>query len=128
MLDPAFKEKWLADLRSGVYPKTKGHLKDGVGFCCLGVALCTLGLPFSDDPTRSPSSNGAVEHVFYPLPLETPVDIDGEYSRHVNAGNELSRVGRMLVGLTSYEAGDLMTLNDESETFEPVIGFIEREL
>lgn len=32
MLDPAFKAKWLADLRSGVYPKTKGHLKDGLGF------------------------------------------------------------------------------------------------
>lgn len=141
MLDPAFKAKWLADLRSGVYPKTKRHLKDGVGFCCLGVALCTLGLPFDDDPQIVPAQ-GRVERVFYPLPLESPVDIDiddidGEYGynddtrtdpRIVNYGNGLSYAGRKLVGLTFEEAGSLMTLNDDSDTFEPVIGFIENKL
>lgn len=29
---------WVAALRSGDYPQSRGHLKDDVGFCCLGVA------------------------------------------------------------------------------------------
>ena len=35
------KEKWLSSLRSGDYQQTRLHLREGSGFCCLGV-LCDL--------------------------------------------------------------------------------------
>lgn len=38
---PEIKADWLAALRSGEYSQTKGALKDGIGYCCLGV-LCDL--------------------------------------------------------------------------------------
>lgn len=36
-------EKWVAELRSGKYPQTTRYLRDGAGFCCLGV-LCEVAL------------------------------------------------------------------------------------
>lgn len=42
MLDPKFKKKWIAALRSGDYDQGKGALcrvtKEGAKYCCLGVA------------------------------------------------------------------------------------------
>ena len=35
------KTKWLAALRSGQYEQTEGVLRNGDGFCCLGV-LCDI--------------------------------------------------------------------------------------
>ena len=35
------KAKWLADLRSGKFPQTTGALRNGNGYCCLGV-LCDI--------------------------------------------------------------------------------------
>lgn len=41
-LDPAFKAKWLAALRSGTYSQARSRLRSPEnGFCCLGVA-CDL--------------------------------------------------------------------------------------
>lgn len=34
-LKPEIKERWLANLPK--YPRTKGHLRDDKGFCCLAV-------------------------------------------------------------------------------------------
>jgi hypothetical protein len=49
-LDPAFKAKWVAALRSGDYQQGTGNLDYMGKFCCLGVA-CRL----TDIPTRSSS-------------------------------------------------------------------------
>jgi hypothetical protein len=38
-LPTEFKTKWLEALRSGRYAQGRKQLKDGVGFCCLGVAV-----------------------------------------------------------------------------------------
>lgn len=35
------KQKWVAALRSGEYEQTEGVLRNGNGYCCLGV-LCDL--------------------------------------------------------------------------------------
>jgi hypothetical protein len=40
-IDPALKARWVEALRSGNYEQTKRTLRDGRGFCCLGV-LCDL--------------------------------------------------------------------------------------
>jgi hypothetical protein len=40
-MDKILKEKWVAALRSGEYKQCKDQLKDGGGYCCLGV-LCEI--------------------------------------------------------------------------------------
>lgn len=37
------RRKWVEALRSGKYEQTKGHLYDGKGYCCLGVACVVAG-------------------------------------------------------------------------------------
>lgn len=37
------KAQWVAALRSGEYAQTKGRLRDGSGYCCLGV-LCEVAV------------------------------------------------------------------------------------
>ena len=36
-MNPEIKQRWIEDLNSDEYKKTKKHLKDSTGFCCLGV-------------------------------------------------------------------------------------------
>ena len=38
-LDPIAKEVWCEALRSGEFPQTERSLKNGAGYCCLGVAM-----------------------------------------------------------------------------------------
>jgi hypothetical protein len=40
-MDQQVKKLWLEALRSGEYMQTTGELRNGAGFCCLGV-LCDL--------------------------------------------------------------------------------------
>ena len=43
-LDPAFKAKWVAALRSGEFKQHRGSFTDGQAFCCLGVAAVLCGV------------------------------------------------------------------------------------
>jgi len=42
-MNAEFKAAWLAALRSGEYKQGRNYLRDGDGFCCLGVA-CDVAL------------------------------------------------------------------------------------
>ena len=44
-LDPAFKAKWVAALRSGDYDQGRGALSVAGKFCCLGVACAITNIP-----------------------------------------------------------------------------------
>lgn len=45
-LDPVFKANWVAALRSGEFKQTtKGYLKLGNAYCCLGVGCVVAGVP-----------------------------------------------------------------------------------
>ncbi len=112
-LPKAFKNKWLKALRSGDYPKGVSHLKakeNGIyTYCCLGVVgeLCGVkGLTKPEDCemldfTRNSNMRGKTK---VPLILQGS-SADGECI-----------------------AVQLATLNDKSDTFEPVIKWIEKNL
>lgn len=38
------RKKWVEALRSGEYNQCRGSLKDGTGYCCLGVACEVFGM------------------------------------------------------------------------------------
>jgi len=105
MLDKDMKEKWLAALRSGDYPKGEGYLSatddEGnlAGFCCLGVfADLFYEEPWvfdSIDSCRTKRNMFAtLDEDFIPLPVQR----------------------------------ELAYRNDHSETFDSVIKYIEENL
>ncbi len=115
-MTPELKAKWLADLKSGKYPKTKGHLKDETGYCCLGVLLETIGVGFEDGIVE-PDDDGRATY--------EPHQLEGA---DVHCGNELSYHGLQIVGLGDQEQNDLVGINDENTTFAEVIAYIEAKL
>ena len=46
------KRRWIEALRSGRYEQTEGKLRDGDGFCCLGVLCDISGVSEWDDTGR----------------------------------------------------------------------------
>lgn len=123
-LDPDFKARWLDDLRSGKYIKTKKHLRDARGHCCLGVALCTLGVAWNDT-AKMVTTTVAGLPVKVPATWLEPLEFDGA---KVHNGNELSAAGRELVGLSIKAHDDLVVFNDNNDTWDKVIAYIESEL
>lgn len=47
--EKSLMQKWVDALRSGAFSQTNGHLKDNIGYCCLGVA-CEVYRQNTDDP------------------------------------------------------------------------------
>lgn len=63
MLDNTIKDKLIEALTSGKYSQTTGTLKDGQGYCCLGV-LCDITKDITHAKWDNVSySNGAVDIV-----------------------------------------------------------------
>jgi hypothetical protein len=65
------KQKWVAALRSGAYEQTEGVLRNGNGYCCLGV-LCDLysqetGVAWWSNPH---TGNYAIHNHDNTLPIE----------------------------------------------------------
>lgn len=98
-LPKAFKAKWLKALKSGKYKKGKDRLKDAEGgFCCLGVACAMTGMSHFGDK-----------------------QVISEFYR---------KVPKILRGCANDNAivEWLVFLNDNNNTFEPVINYIEENL
>lgn len=62
-MNPEIRAQWTAALRSGEYQQTTGALRNGEGFCCMGV-LCDIAVKqeIIDEPDKT--GDGPV-HVWY---------------------------------------------------------------
>jgi hypothetical protein len=99
-LDPEFKKKWVAALRSGKYKQGKGGLRNQHGeFCCLGVA-CDVMDPDAWDGTVMWRKYGA---------LDTNLDF-------IVLGNGAS-IGNKLA-----------QMNDNGKTFAQIADYIEENV
>lgn len=62
------KERWIQKLESGQYDQTEGELRNGLGFCCLGI-LCEVAVEdgiitrAEDYGYNAPSRNDGEEYV-----------------------------------------------------------------
>jgi hypothetical protein len=113
-MTPERKTKWIEDLH--LYPKTKGHLKDKIGYCCLGVLCETQGAGFNIDPAEFFN----IEAVWFEAK-----ELDGA---DLTAGNELSYYGREYFGLSDEHHDALIALNDDCDSFGPVIEYIRKNI
>ena len=106
-MNPKVKSRWLAALRSGEYKQVIGALRNGNGFCCLGVLTDLrqreLGETWRTNPDESEltSSEG---YVCYLSPA-------------IKEWSEIKSVG-----LT------LSSMNDRGDTFDEIAAYIEENL
>ena len=99
-LDPTFKLNWINALKSGEYEKGKSILHDSKRntYCCLGV-VCAM----NDIRT------GLNSYIF----------------EHMDPKN---KIPRLLIGAGPDIVSDLVNLNDNNETWDEVIKYIEKNL
>lgn len=112
-MNPEWKAKWVAALRSGEYQQGTGHLKEetecGTKYCCLGVLGDILDPGgWANDPSRPeiPSFRGAKEMLPHHTLVETGVD-----------GKQWT--------LADMNDGDM---NDGKDTFAQIADWIEENL
>jgi hypothetical protein len=108
MLNPEVKKDWLTALRSGEYQQTKGTLKRGDSYCCLGV-LCEVL------PDVSWSRNDA-----------RPAMVIGGMAY---SSTSIPPVLRERIGLEETEMTYLIRMNDSyGAPFDGIADYIERAL
>jgi hypothetical protein len=124
-MNQQIKEQWVAALRSGDYQQTRSVLRDGAGFCCLGV-LSDLYLKekgkqwevFSEDCFYFPAFNDEV------LPNEVMdwADLGWE--------NPEVTVERFNYATQEYAPANvpLSDLNDTDHDFKMIAALIEEQL
>lgn len=103
-LDPEFKKKWVAALRSGEYKQGKTHLYKSASdtYCCLGVAGAICGVPL-----KSMDNN----------PFFWEREIVGDVSNYPM---------RLAEGMPNIK--ELMKMNDDEESFSEIADYIETNL
>jgi len=126
---PEVKGLLIDALKSGDYNKTKGHLKtvyeDSSSYCCLGVLCEVAGKETDLDATfvrTAFTGVGVVEGIIRKDRDDDDIEHDNDYSSY--PPNDI----RDWAGLTDEDMIKLANLNDEVETFQPVIDFIEANL
>jgi len=124
-MNQQIKEHWVAALRSGEYQQTTGELRNGNGFCCLGV-LCDLYLKekgkqwevVSEDCFYFPALNLEV------LPKEV---MDWAELSSYNPNVTVERFNHAIQEDTPLNI-ELSYLNDTDHDFKMIAALIEEQL
>jgi hypothetical protein len=115
-MNPEIKARWVAALRSGGYKQTRGRLRHGDSFCCLGV-LCDLhdaGLWQTYGSREVYAGNTA-------LPPEAVDDWSGWCDQPVEIGGVRARI-------SAHNDGELNDGRIPARTFAEIADAIEAQL
>lgn len=120
-MNPEVKALWLAALRSGEYPQTSRALRDGYGFCCLGV-LCDIHTKTTGNGMWSVGgSYSANNHTRGEIPPPAVVTWAGLNRPNPDVVKEETQYDTII-----YRS--LAELNDRGATFEEIADIIEEVL
>lgn len=100
----SFAMKWADALESGKYPQTTGVLKNGDGYCCLGVACLLAGKEFDGDD----STGWHISQHMCTLPESVEA--------HLGMNSEVGK----------YPGGVLADLNDSGSSFKEIAAIIRK--
>ncbi len=130
-MDTTIKAEWLAALRSGKYQQTKGSLRNGNRFCCLGV-LCDVVNPknWRDDDSYLDQDNvlpGTIVENFDIYDVNPVVHVTEEEKQLVLARSADEMLTHDKLSL-SENRQRLASLNDYGLSFTEIANIIEREL
>jgi hypothetical protein len=62
-MDAELKSRWVAALRSGEFKQTRGRLKMGNSYCCLGVLCAIHGQGFDEDSPAKKDWSGSYDNL-----------------------------------------------------------------
>jgi len=105
-MDKRIKKMWVEALRSGEYRQVKGALKQGEGYCCLGV-LCVL---YGNDTDQRGMD----------LPMMSYISPEVMEWARLEDSNPSVRSGRCQTTLAE--------MNDSIKTFKQIADVIEKQL
>lgn len=121
-MDPELKEQWLDALKSGRYAKGRQALRSISNvetverFCCLGVLCDILDPEGWQEPTDASFAASFANKTLVPYAVRggsvNVAYLPEEYVEKADIHNQMT----------------LTRINDKSETFEPVIEFIEQHM
>ena len=128
-------DRWVAALKTGNYPKTRGTLHDDCGFCCLGVAT---DLVLVDENEYWNYSHSASRSNVYTCRNGTTI-LPDSVAELLNFGYNLSGVfelNELSPGLQAailalspvedeYKRVSLATINDYTDDFDLIIEILE---
>ena len=110
------RQDWIKALRSGDYKQTKGRLRRGDSFCCLGVACEISGRGVWQQRTR----NGSLTYIYIFDNEALPREVANYYGiRDVYA--------TFWIGTVDRKNNSLSNLNDKGATFDEIADIIEEE-
>lgn len=114
-LDPDFKVKWLAALRSGKYKQGQRELYNKIlnQFCCLGVGGDVCGIPLEDMDGK----NSFNKDVFYPEIIRDVPELLTGFATIADRGNPLI-----------YQLTVMNDSTTERKTFAEIADWIEANL
>jgi hypothetical protein len=132
-MDAKLKRRWIEALNSGDYSQTQDHLKDGDGYCCLGV-LCDIVA--ENDENIIPLDVG-FEFVNVPL-SDFPFDEEAqEFCGDDGYGTTYDHVGQRVeaqamppihlakrLGIIDF-MDKVAGMNDGGDTFEEIADWID---
>lgn len=123
MINKELVRNWVKVLRSGEYLQAIGKLRNGIGYCCLGVA-CEISQAGAWDSDAYVVSNVGDDKVL-PLPM---VELYGFGDRDPMVPVSVARkfVSAEVVGAHhQWEMVTLSYLNDHGATFADIANIIE---
>ena len=121
------KQKWVAALRSGEYEQTEGVLRNGNGYCCLGV-LCDIysketGVEWEDMGFGGFAVHGADSVL--PFEVRQWADLPHEHGQYVAVSKRYDE-GE---DTTVFHSPSLTELNDSwAYDFKQIAEVIEQQL
>lgn len=117
--------KWVADLRSGQFPQTQGHLRTKDGFCCLGVA-CETAITNGVPVQRTFPELDDEKTYFYDGESGTLPDDVAEWLGFGTSNPEFTIHYKDVMGLGYHDLVCLTELNDLAAlTFDQIADVIE---
>jgi hypothetical protein len=105
----------IAALKSGEYKKGIGALNHNDKYCCQGVG-CELFIKDTSQDYYNPITKSLGE-----IPDQRLWEYNGRTGKWPEEVREY-------FGLSAYQSDQLVKLNDNSQTFEPVITYLEQEM
>ena len=112
--------KWAEALESGLYPQSKGTLRDDKGYCCLGVACEVAGKKFTKNPDNPSSCKYQLDdgRSYAILPRE----VQDELGMGDSVGSlPLNQNGfPTMIMVDSKEFNHLAAANDGGKTFKQI--------
>lgn len=110
-MDQDLINRWLAALRSDKYVQSIGALRNGGGFCCLGV-LCDVSTDMGKWEGGQWEKGGPTDYVW----LDT-------HKNHWSG--KLPQNLREAAGLSEWDEEKLMEMNDRGQSFKKIANRIE---